>query len=75
MTAANTPWPNAFGEFEGVDDDIFTINHRVEGLNYACGRAMTVRNNIAIDVAVCNSAKPVEAATALAEQIAAKVPQ
>jgi hypothetical protein len=42
------------------------------GNGWACQRALTVRNNVAIDVAVC-SGNPADAAVNIADQIAAKV--
>ena len=66
--------PIRFGPFAITDDNILTISHQAAGLPYSCGRALTVRNNIAIDVQACNSARPLDAAATLARQIAAKVP-
>jgi serine/threonine-protein kinase len=70
----NMRMPDRFDTFAVTGDNVLTISHQMPNLQYSCGRALTVRNNIAIDVAVCNSAKPTDAAVSLAEQIAAKVP-
>ena len=67
--------PERFGEFSVTGDNILTITHQMANLPIACGRALTVRNNVAIDVAVCYSAKPLDAAVSLVKQIADKVPQ
>jgi hypothetical protein len=40
---------------------------------WACGRALTVRNNVVVDVNTC-SAAPADSAVNIANQIAAKVP-
>jgi serine/threonine protein kinase len=74
LTVAGAQWPDKFGDFAVVDGNMFTISHDVPRLRYLCDRALTVRNNIAIDVAVCNSTTPTDAAVELAQQIAAKVP-
>ncbi|MEO8816503.1 MAG: sensor domain-containing protein [Mycobacterium sp.] len=42
-------------------------------LTWACGRALTARNNVVVDVNTC-SAAPKDTAVAIAGQIAAKVP-
>jgi hypothetical protein len=44
------------------------------GNGWACQRALTVSNNIAIDVAACSSNTPAGVAVNIAHQIAAKVP-
>ena len=45
---------------------------REGGKGWACQRALTVSNNIAVDVAAC-SVNPAQAAVIIAHQIAAKV--
>ncbi len=65
--------PLRFSEFSIVDDGIFSIGYHETDATFDCGRALTVRNNVAIDIAVCNSAKPTDDAVSLAQQIAGKV--
>jgi eukaryotic-like serine/threonine-protein kinase len=71
----NMQLPERFGEFRVTGDNILTITHQMANLPMACGRGLTVRNNVAIDVAVCYSPKALDAAVSLVRQIADKVPQ
>ncbi len=63
-----------FSEFAVTADNIFTIGYQTTNLPFDCGRALTVRNNISIDIAVCDTPKPADSAVTLAQQIAEKVP-
>lgn len=55
-------------------DGILTTTKTQLGVNaWACQRALTVRNNIAIDVIACGT-NPAESAVRIVDQIAAKVP-
>ncbi len=57
------------GPIANISDTLSTTR---EGGDGACQRALTVSNNVAIDVAAC-SGNPVDAAVNIAHQIAAKV--
>lgn len=60
------------GPIANISDTLSTTD-TLEGTNgWACQRALTVSNNIAIDVEAC-SANPADAAANIAHQIAAKV--
>ena len=50
-----------------------TTDTLLGGNRWACQRALTVSNNIAIDVAACATNPPADAAVNIAHQIAAKV--
>ncbi len=72
-TAAGVQWPDVFGEFAEQAGGVYTISHVVQRMDYGCGHAMAVRNNIVVDVNVCNTADMVAQAAKLTDQIAAKV--
>ena len=63
------------GPMSNTDGMLSTIatpeNAKTPG--WACGRALTVRNNVVVDVNTC-SAAPADSAVNIANQIAAKVP-
>ena len=56
---------------DGMLSTISTQQNAQEG-GWACGRALTVRNNVIVDVNTC-SANPADSAVKIAGQIAAKV--
>lgn len=70
---SGTEW--VAGAISNVDGMVSTVaNQENAGKNgWACGRALTARNNVVIDVNTC-SADPKDSAVAIAGQIAAKVP-
>ena len=64
----DTVW--TVGQIANISDTLSTT--RDGGKGWACQRALTVSNNIAVDVAAC-SVNPAQAAVIIAHQIAAKV--
>jgi hypothetical protein len=60
------------GPIANTNGTLSTTRTLEGGNGWACQRALTVRNNVAIDVAAC-SANPADAAVNIADQIAAKV--
>ncbi len=65
----DTVW--TVGPIANISDTLSTTD-TLEGTNGWCQRALTVSNNIAIDVAACPN-NPAGAAVNIAHQIAAKV--
>jgi hypothetical protein len=64
----------SFTAFTVAADNIFSISFEGSSGFLSCGRGLTVRNNVSIDVAVCDSAQPIDDAVNLTRRIAAKVP-
>lgn len=58
---------------DGMLSTIATQDNAGNDVSWACGRALTVVNNVAVDVNTC-SADPRDTAVVIAGQIAAKVP-
>ncbi|WP_024441229.1 sensor domain-containing protein [Mycobacterium sp. UM_WGJ] len=58
---------------DGMLSTVATQDNAGNEVSWACGRALTVVNNVVIDVNTC-SADPKNTAVVIAEQIAAKVP-
>lgn len=58
---------------DGMLSTVATQDNAGNDVSWACGRALTVANNVVIDVNTC-SADPRDTAVVIARQIAAKVP-
>lgn len=86
--ASAKQWPNCYeyrhiqsgsewtaGEISNVDGMLSTTANQENAMKsgWACGRALTARNNVIIDVNTC-STDPKDSAVNIANQIAAKVP-
>ena len=57
-------------------DGILTTSKVQEGGDgWTCQRALTVRNNVAIDIVTCGYTQPSAVAAGVAQQIAARVTQ
>jgi eukaryotic-like serine/threonine-protein kinase len=70
---ADTPTLTSLSSFHD-SDGILSITATPQGAEgWACGRALTVRNNIVVDVAACDHEKQETEAIAIAKQIAEKV--
>lgn len=61
------------GDTHKVGGTLSTSKVQEASNGWACQRALTVRNNVVVDVATCGSFLPGGAAVDLADQIAAKV--
>jgi eukaryotic-like serine/threonine-protein kinase len=72
--ADNEAMPERFTAFTVAADNIFSISFEGSYGILSCGRGLTVRNNVSIDVAVCDSPQPIDDAVSLTRRIAAKVP-
>lgn len=73
-TQTNSQWTlGPISNKNGILSAIATQVNANTGKPWACGRALTVRNNVVIDINTC-SANPADSAVNIANQIAAKVP-
>jgi PknH-like extracellular domain len=61
------------GPVANTNGTLSTVDTLTGGKKWACQRALTVSNNIAIDVVACSADSPPDAALNIAHQIAAKV--
>jgi hypothetical protein len=61
------------GPIANTNGTLSTTDTMSGGRQWACQRALTVSNNIAIDIAACSSNGPPDAAINIAHQVAAKV--
>lgn len=70
---SGTEWsPGQITNKDGMLSTIATQENAMKS-GWACGRALTARNNVVVDVNTC-SADPKDSAVTIASQIAAKVP-
>ncbi|OBF88019.1 hypothetical protein A5791_19105 [Mycobacterium sp. 852002-51163_SCH5372311] len=67
----DTVW--AVAEVTNRDGTLGTSEIQEGGSGWACQRALTVRNNVAVDIATCAFTQPGSAASDIARRIAAKV--
>jgi predicted small lipoprotein YifL len=67
----DTVW--TVGPISATNGTLSALRIQEGGNGWACQRALTVRNNIAVDMLAC-SYNPADAAVAIAHQIAARVP-
>lgn len=73
-TQSGTTWTaGAVSNVNGVLSTVATQDNAGNEVSWACGRALTVANNVVVDVNTC-SADPKDSAVVVARQIAAKVP-
>jgi len=73
-TQSGSEWTaGAISNVEGVLSTVATQQNAGESAWQACGRALTVANNVVVDVNTC-STDPKDSAVLIARQIAAKVP-
>src|ERR1700736_2961421 len=72
-TQTNSLW--AVGPISNTNGTLSTTatQQNAKAHGWVCGRALAIRNNVAIDVNTC-SANPTDSAVNIANQIAAKVP-
>ncbi len=63
----------AVGPVANTDGTLSTTDTLIGDKKWACQRALTSSNNVAIDIVVCSADSPPEAAVNIAHQIAAKV--
>jgi hypothetical protein len=61
------------GPIANTNGTLSTIDTLIGDKKWACQRALTTSNNVAIDVAVCSADSPPDAAVNIAHQIAARV--
>jgi hypothetical protein len=61
------------GPVANTNGTLSTVDTLTGGKKWACQRALTVSNNIAVDVVACSADSPPDAALNIAHQIAAKV--
>ncbi|MEO6793650.1 MAG: sensor domain-containing protein [Mycobacterium sp.] len=71
---SGTSWTTGpIGNADGMLSTVATQDNAGNDISWACGRALTVANNVVVDVNTC-SADPKDTAVVIARQIAAKVP-
>lgn len=73
-TQSGTTWTaGPISDVDGMLSTVATQDNAGNDVSWACGRALTVANNVVVDVNTC-SADPKDTAVVIARQIAAKVP-
>jgi hypothetical protein len=61
------------GPVANANGNLSVVDTLTGGKKWACQRALTVSNNIAVDIVACSAESPPDAAVNIAHQIAAKV--
>jgi PknH-like extracellular domain len=74
MQPGKLDWIYAVGPISNMAGMLSTTTTLEGGNGWACQRALTVRNNVAVDVLACSLNLPADTAVNIAQKIATKVP-